>query len=81
MMFNGLHVIESIYLTKAGTPYEVRRSWRERLFTIPWRPWQATRTVIPQVPIREAFQFGNSLVMHPDMWRELQELARARGQR
>lgn len=64
--FNGMCVIESAYLEEDGEPYTVRRSWRERLFSRPWRPFVATRTVVPKVPYRGAMRIGpNTLLMHP----------------
>ena len=70
--FNGLRVIESVYLTEAGEPYQVRRSWKERLFSRPWKPLQRTRMVVPQVPMKGGYRLGNdTIVMHPDMIRQL----------
>jgi hypothetical protein len=64
----GLKIIESVYLTEPGDPIEVRRSWKERLFSRPWHPLKKTRTFIPQVPMRGAYRLGNdSVVMHPAM--------------
>ena len=72
MTFAGFKIIESEYLTEAGTPVEVVRSWRERLFSRPWRPFQRTRTVVPQVPSRQVFRINsNTLVMHPEMARKM----------
>lgn len=71
-MFNGMRVIESPFLEQDGAPYEVRRTWRERLFTRPWRPLVTTRTVVPKVPYKGAVQLNaHTLVMHPAMLREL----------
>lgn len=71
---NGLRVIESVLLTEAGKPYEVRRPWRERLFSRPWRPLQATRTVTPQIPMQGGYQLANgTLVMHPETVRRIRE--------
>lgn len=50
-----------------GEPMQVRRSWRERLLTWPWRPLQSTKTVIPKVPYQGAYQIGNRLLMHPEI--------------
>lgn len=74
MTFNGLRIIESLYLTQPGTPYQVRRTWPERLLSRPWRPFQATRTVVPQVPYQGAVRIDASTVaMHPAMVRQLRE--------
>ena len=34
----GVKIIESLLMVEDGAPYEVKRSWRERLFSRPWRP-------------------------------------------
>lgn len=63
---HGLRVIENVNLTVAGTPYEVRRTWRERLLARPWRPLQRTRTIVPQVPSPTLYLMApNTLVGHP----------------
>lgn len=74
MMFNGLKVIESVWLTEPGDPVEVRYSWRQRLFSWPWRPWRATYTMIPQVPMKGGVRMSNdTIVMHPETLRQLKE--------
>lgn len=73
--FNGMRVIESPYLTQPGTPYTVRRTWRERLFSRPWRPLVVTRTVVPQVPYDGVVKLNeHTLVMHPEMFRKLKTM-------
>lgn len=68
-MLSGMRVIESPLLTE---PREVRRTWYERLFTRPWRPLGATRTV--QVPSKTIYRIGpDVLLMHPATLRELVE--------
>ena len=49
------------YSTHAMTEKEVKRTWRERLFSWPWRPGQKTKVV------REPgiFRVGNMIVVHP----------------
>lgn len=71
MTFAGVRIIESPCLTEAGEPQAVRRSWRERLCSRPWRPWKATKTVVPQVPSRTVYRLaGGRLLMHPEIARE-----------
>lgn len=78
--FNGLRVIESVYLTEAGEPYHVRRSWKERLFSWPWRPLTRTRTIVPQVPMRGGYRLGNNvIVLHPETIRQLEQTLRVGG--
>lgn len=74
-MFSGIRIIESASLTESGEPCEVRRSWRERLLSRPWRPLKATRTVILQVPMKGGVMIGkNTMAMHPDTLRQLRQL-------
>lgn len=74
MVFDGYRVIESVYLTEAGEPYQVPRSWKERLFSRPWQPLKRTRTVTPQVPMKGGVRFGNgTILMHPETVRHIRE--------
>lgn len=74
MTFDGLHIITSPYLEQDGEPYTVRRTWRERLFTRPWRPLISTRVVVPRIPYRGAVQISKTtLVMHPETFRALKD--------
>lgn len=77
-MLNGIRIIESAYLTEPGEPYEVRRTLRERLFSRPWHPFQRTRMVTPQVPMKGGYQLADgTLIMHPET---LQRLKRSLGE-
>ncbi len=59
-------IVESALMVEDGEPYEKPRTWKERLFTRPWRPLKATRWVMPQVPRSGAIQLPDgTLVMHP----------------
>lgn len=64
---NSIRIIENPILTMEGTPYEVKRTWKERLFTLPWEPLKATKTVVPQVPSTEIIYANGVMVMHPEM--------------
>lgn len=71
-MIGGIRIITDINMVEDGQPYEVRRTWRERLFTLPWRPMKATRVVVPRVPTREILRLSDgTMVMHPVMLEEL----------
>lgn len=62
----SLKIIESFACVEDGTPYEVRRGWKERLLSRPWQPFMKTRTVIPKVPMQGGYLLGShSVVMHP----------------
>lgn len=49
-MIDGIPIYENANMVIDGEPYEVRRTWRERLLSRPWRPWRATRWVTPKIP-------------------------------
>ncbi len=73
--FSGqVRIIESLWCTD---PEErtVTRTWRERLLTRPWRPWERTKTVTVQVPSKTGYflDYGRTLVMHPETAKRLQE--------
>ncbi len=76
--FVGVQITTDVNMVEPGAPCEVRRTWRERLFSRPWRPLQATRTVVPMVPSRQILRFANRLVMHPTMLDELQKAGMSR---
>ncbi len=66
LMLRGWRVHTSVYLTEPGQPVTVRRPWRARLFSRPWRPWVGHTIVIPQVPATRAYRIGDrTLVIHP----------------
>lgn len=72
LRFMGMRVILNNLLEQDGEPYTVRRTWRERLFTRPWRPHVATRTITPKVPYKGAFQIdANTVVMHPETYHQM----------
>lgn len=71
-MMHGVPVRESVWLTISGQPIQVQRSWRERLWSWPWRPWRPTRTVIPQIPNPDLFLLPDgSWLGHPATVRAL----------
>ncbi len=70
----GHRIIEDINLTE---PKEIPRTTRERLFSLPWRPWRKTKFI--QVPKQEAFIMdiplmgGKVIVMHPSYAEQLRK--------
>jgi len=48
---------------------KVTRSWRERLFTLPWRPLQSF--VYKPSPL--IYEFNGKLVMHPKTYQQFVE--------
>jgi hypothetical protein len=75
MNFAGMRVIESVYLEEYGPPTLVRRTWRERLFSRPWRPWKATKVVRQKVPYSGGLKLDDhTIVMHPATYAKLRNL-------
>ena len=70
MMFNGKQVFLSAYASRVVSTV-VRRSWRERLFSRPWRPWRATKVVSHTEPCM--FDTPLSIVMHPVLWNQIKK--------
>lgn len=52
-------------------PEEVKRTWKERLTTFPWRPWENTKIEPVDRPSKEIIRHGNRLIMHPIVYEEL----------
>jgi len=68
-------VITSPHMTEpVEVEREIKRSWKERLFTWPWQPWLSTKviTVIEHHPrqdivIAPASTGGQMIVCHPSV--------------
>ena len=68
VLFGATKIIESVYMVEDGEPYDVKRKWMERLFSLPWKPLKSYKTVILRVPIQSAFKMpGDIYVMHPEI--------------
>ncbi len=67
-MFMGVPVIVS-----RPTSHTARRTWRDRLWSRPWRPWRATKIVIRPAPIApdQIFRVGNQLYMDERAYEQL----------
>lgn len=72
-VINGMRIYACPHMTESGNPYKVKRTWKERLFTFnPWKPFKTHNTIVPQVPSRQVYQKDDSLYMHPEMIKELE---------
>ena len=60
----GRPIIESPFVTVLETRV-VKRTWRERLLSRPWRPWQATKEIGVRVPDPQLYFVGSVIVGHP----------------
>lgn len=73
----GLQVIEDPNMTEPGAPIVVLRTFRERWFSRPWRPFRYTKTIVPQVPMRTTYVLEDRFViMHPAMAARLRQEVR-----
>jgi len=70
MQFN---IISSPWMTTSEKKI-VPRTWRERLFSWPWRPWQATKVKFEVVLIKEVYVMGNDIVCHPVVAEQMRSL-------
>ena len=71
--FFGVAIIESLHMTKSKV-FEYNRSWKERIFSWPWRPWAKVREEIIQIPVEEVLMIGNNMaVCHPAIARLLRD--------
>ena len=76
---NGLRIVESKAMIEPG-PMEARvRPWSERLFCLPWRPFQAVRMVPGYRPRKDVIRLGDRLIMHPEVAREIRLAAELHG--
>lgn len=71
--FHGVTVLENVFLTEPKQ-IEIRRTWAERLFSLPWRPLQQMKMVTIQVPYTGAMRIGNNLIMHPETIRKMKAM-------
>ena len=69
------NILENPLLLIDGEPYEVQRTWKERLFTTPWRPFKRTKTIIPKVPDKFVYfiEGGKVCIAHPASARIIRE--------
>ena len=72
LAFAGIEIVVSEHAYKTE---DVARTWRERLFSRPWRPRRKWRTVrIPQFyKMHMCPGAVPTIVMHPDLYAQLPE--------
>ena len=65
----GHKIQVSSHLVVPGDIIQVPRTWRERLLTLPWRPWVGTK---PQQTFKPDPSFyvisDGTIVMHPEVY-------------
>jgi len=62
---NGMNVFVSVNCAEHIT---TKRSWKERLFTLPFTPFRKYKT--EHVPSKKIMVSNGSMVMHPIMYEE-----------
>ncbi len=73
--FAGIRIITDVNLVVQLGTREVERTWKERLLTRPWRPWQTTKKIANMVPDANFYMLAkpkNTVVMHPAMLNTIQ---------
>jgi len=70
---NGYRVVENLSMTVNGEPIKDKRTWKERLFSLPWNPFKTHNITIPQIPSTEVIMFENSMIMHPEIASKLRD--------
>jgi hypothetical protein len=62
-------ILPQIIIQDTRMTRKVERTWKERLFTCPWKPWQRFR----YEPDPLIYSFQGKLVMHPKTAQRLLE--------
>lgn len=70
--YAGFKICPSWALT-VNKVYEVPRTWKERLFTWPWRPLQTTRTEVRTEPSDQIVRMGDTIFCHPSIADKIRE--------
>ena len=70
---NGMKISECLSMVENGEPYQAKRTWKERLFSIPWQPFKSSITVVPKVPRKDAVNIRGVWFMHPQAARALRQ--------
>lgn len=73
-LINGERFIADKYMTETKTE-EVKRTWKERLFTLPWRPRKTHKFVSTVVPSRQLIWSNGSYFAHPALIQEIKAQA------
>ena len=71
--WGGVRIVKSPMLIEYKTR-EVERTWKDRLFSKPWRPFQKIKTEIYTVPGKAQFDKENMILfVHPEHYEKLME--------
>ena len=80
-LYGGYNIIEDIHMVDVNDPqyHEQRRTWKERLFTLPWRPFKKTKTITTYPPLKSYYLMGRMILCHPIMKQSLIAAIRTEG--
>ena len=70
MMLLGYPVVASDRMV-AYHSEDKQLSWKDRLFSWPWRPWRKTKTVCWTTPLRTTYLLDGIFFMHPELYNEI----------
>lgn len=71
-LLSGYRVQVNPHMVVLGDVVQVPRTWKERLLTMPWRPWVSTKPHQTFKPDTNVYVLGgDTLVMHPDTYARL----------
>jgi len=71
----GFNMIEDKNLVVQDGTTTLNRSWEERLFTWPWKPWVATKEIVNMIPNPDVFLIDRKTVIaHPATAQKIKEL-------
>lgn len=70
---NGYNLVEDVNAVKQIGTRQVKRSFFERFFSLPWRPWQIAEEVPVFEPSDEFVVTEDSIIGHPQFIRALRE--------
>ncbi len=81
-MIHGHRLMTNRLLTIPGKATEVGRTFHDRWFTWPWRPWVKTRWYTPRIPDPGFYRMsdmldGQCVVMHPETAKRVLEIIEA----
>ena len=79
--FYGYKVVEDVHMVDVDNPIitEVKRTLKERLFTLPWRPFKKTKIVTTYPPLKSFYLMDTMLICHPVMKQSLIAAMRTEG--
>jgi len=66
-------IISSLSMVKPKKKV-VKRSWKERLFSFPWHPFQKTKVVTYNVPDETVLKMDDKIICHPTIYEKILEI-------